>query len=98
MKFLKISEVIELTGISRASLYRWEKSGKFPQRRQISQSRVGWVEEEVREWMATRPVGLGQQQRDVVMNELAERTSTWTEEKVEKFNEAAKEAYKRDRD
>ena len=89
MKFLKISEVIELTGLSRASLYRHEKSGKFPQRRQISSNRVGWVESEIEEWMEARPPGLGKEShRDVVMAELAERASTWTEEEVDKFNEA----------
>ncbi len=98
MKFLKINELVEITGASRASIYRWEKQGKFPQRRQVSQGRVGWIESEIKEWMATRPVGLGQQQRNVVMKELAETASEWDEEKVEKFNEAAREAYEKDRD
>ena len=88
MKFLKISEVTELTGASRASIYRWERDGNFPQRRQISQSRVGWVEEEIREWMEARPTGLGQSNRDVLMDEFAETISKWDEDAVDRFNEA----------
>ena len=88
MKFLNIKEVAELTGASRASIYRWEKVGNFPQRRQISSSRVGWVESEIQNWMRARPPGLGQEERDVVMEDFAETVSTWDEEAVDGFNEA----------
>ena len=77
-----------VTGASRASIYRWEKAGNFPQRRQISSNRVGWVESEIQNWMAARPPGLGQEERDVVMGDFAETVSNWDEEAVDDFNEA----------
>jgi hypothetical protein len=36
---------------------RLELAGLFPQRRQISLYKVGWLESEIDEWMATRPTG-----------------------------------------
>ena len=54
-RYLRVSEVLALTGISRATLYRWQQRGIFPQRRQIGPGSVGFVEEEVREWLEKRP-------------------------------------------
>ena len=59
--FLSVKQVAQRIGASRASIYRWERNGQFPRRRQISAGRVAWVEEEVTAWMLSRPLGLGQQ-------------------------------------
>ena len=47
--------VVLATGLSRTSLWRLEKSGNFPQRRQITKQRVGWLYEEGVEWARSRP-------------------------------------------
>ncbi len=48
-------ETMERTDLSRSTLWRMEKKGKFPQRVTVSENRVGWHEEEVSEWIETRP-------------------------------------------
>jgi prophage regulatory protein len=60
MRFLRIRQVVQLTGLSRMTIYRLELAGKFPKRRKLSQNSVAWREEEVSQWLNTRPVaGLG---------------------------------------
>jgi prophage regulatory protein len=56
MKFLRIRQVMLLTGLSRMTIYRLELSGKFPRRRQLSSNSVAWLESEVVEWATNRPV------------------------------------------
>jgi prophage regulatory protein len=43
-----------MTGLSRTSIWRMEKGGKFPRRRQLGPRRVGWIESELLEWMKSR--------------------------------------------
>ena len=47
VKMLKLKEVVELTGLSRAMIYRYEGRGKFPARRQMGPNSVRWNSEEV---------------------------------------------------
>ncbi len=56
MRFLRIDEVIGKVGLSRPTIWRLERAGEFPRRRQLGQNSVGWVEEEVEEWMQSRVV------------------------------------------
>jgi prophage regulatory protein len=64
MRLLRINQVIERTALSRSSIYRLERTGFFPRRRQLNpgagdRSAVAWVEDEVVEWCASRsPVGV----------------------------------------
>jgi len=55
---LPTNEVLNITGLSRTTLWRLERTGKFPQRLRLSMNRVGWRKEEVDEWIATRPRGM----------------------------------------
>lgn len=55
MNIIEIEEVIERTGLSRSTIWRQEEEGEFPSRRQISSGRIGWLEEEVDEWIKSRP-------------------------------------------
>ncbi len=48
-------ETMERTDLSRSTLWRMEKKRKFPQRVTVSENRVGWYEDEVNEWIDTRP-------------------------------------------
>ncbi|MEJ1360596.1 MAG: AlpA family phage regulatory protein [Candidatus Sedimenticola sp. (ex Thyasira tokunagai)] len=49
-KILNIKQVIEITGLSRATIYRQEAKGEFPKKMPISKGRVGWPEEAIREF------------------------------------------------
>lgn len=42
------------TGLSRVSVWRMEKAGKFPHRVQIGVNSVGWLESEIQEWIQNR--------------------------------------------
>lgn len=54
MRLLRTNEVIRQTGLSRSTLWRLEREGKFPKRRQIGPASVGWLEHEVNEWIKSR--------------------------------------------
>jgi prophage regulatory protein len=56
MKFLRIRRVVQLTGLSRMTIYRMELAGKFPKRRRLGQNSVAWREDELAEWLHNRPV------------------------------------------
>lgn len=58
MKVLRTKEVVGLTGISRVTLWRWEKAGHFPARLRLGANSVGWLEDEVRGWLNRRPRGM----------------------------------------
>ncbi len=51
MKFLSKKQVREKVLYSFAHIARLEEAGKFPARVQLGPGRVGWVEEEIEEWM-----------------------------------------------
>lgn len=55
-RMLSTTEVQEATGLSRTTLWRMEREGKFPKRRKLVGHRVGWLESEVEVWIADRPV------------------------------------------
>ena len=56
---LCLKEILALTSASRVTLWRWEHKGLFPARRQIGPRRVGWLQSEVDEWLASRPKANG---------------------------------------
>ncbi len=55
MKVLRISEVCEKSGCSRTTVWRLERRGEFPKRVKLSPHLVGWIDEEIVEWIASRP-------------------------------------------
>jgi len=52
---LRTSEVVRRVGVSKGTLRRWEREGRFPPRRQLGPRAVGWDAAEVAAWLATRP-------------------------------------------
>lgn len=50
-RFMREAEVALLTGLSRSTRWRLERTGKFPQRRRISTNAVAWRESEIQNWM-----------------------------------------------
>ncbi|MBZ5499157.1 MAG: AlpA family phage regulatory protein [Acidobacteriia bacterium] len=51
---LRAKKVIELTGLSRSTLWRLQRHGKFPRSRRIGDVAVGWLDAEVRGWINGR--------------------------------------------
>jgi prophage regulatory protein len=47
VRFLRIREVMQVTGLSRMTIYRLEIVGKFPRRRQLSGNSVAWLESDI---------------------------------------------------
>ena len=56
MQFLRIRQVMQITGLSRMTIYRLELAGKFPKRRQLSENSVAWLESDLAAWAESRPV------------------------------------------
>ena len=53
-RILDKRDVSEVTGVSTVTLWRMEKAGQFPRRRQITPGRVGWLQSEVLQWIESR--------------------------------------------
>jgi len=62
MKILSPKEVVKLTGLSRVTLWRLERGDQFPKRVNLTPARVGWPEDEVEEWLESRPRGICQRE------------------------------------
>lgn len=54
MKVLRIKHVMEKTGLSRSSIYALCKKGEFPKQAPLGRKIVGWLEEEIDQWLRTR--------------------------------------------
>ena len=57
-RIIDCHEVMNRTGLSRTTLWRLEREGAFPPRRQITPNRIGWIENEIEQWLRSRPLGL----------------------------------------
>ena len=68
MKILSPKQVTELTGLSRVTIWRYERAGHFPKRLKLgppnSMGRVGYRSDEIYEWIESRPRGLNIDQPD----------------------------------
>ncbi len=54
MKILRLTHVIAATGLSRAMIYELIKDQRFPKQVPLTSHCVGWVEEEVQDWIMQR--------------------------------------------
>jgi len=54
-RIVRTEEVLQRTGAGRTTLWRWQREGRFPRRRQIGPGIVGWLESEVTGWLESRP-------------------------------------------
>jgi prophage regulatory protein len=51
---IRKSELLAITGVSIATVYRWIGAGEFPPPVKLGSNSVGWRESEVREWLESR--------------------------------------------
>lgn len=54
MRFIKLKEVINITGLSRSTVYKFITDNKFPKSVSLGDRAVAWVEDEVTDWMEAR--------------------------------------------
>lgn len=52
---IRLPRVEEITGLSRSSIYRLERLGKFPRRIQLSERATAWRIQQIIEWCEGRP-------------------------------------------
>jgi prophage regulatory protein len=54
VQILRLPQVCQRTGLCRSMIYQLEAEHQFPRRIKIGVRAVGWIEEEVREWLTQR--------------------------------------------
>ena len=58
-RIMRIPEVVKITGLSKATIWRRVKSGDFPaplRLGNLNSRSIGWREGEVEKWIDSRPV------------------------------------------
>lgn len=53
-RMIRNKELVNITGLSRVTLWRLERAGDFPSRKRLSVGAVGWNLLEVEQWMCDR--------------------------------------------
>ena len=51
MQVIRLSSVIEATGLGRSSIYKYVSEGKFPKPVSLGDRAVGWVSTEIDQWI-----------------------------------------------
>lgn len=51
---IRLNAVKTISGLSRSTIYRLEKDGKFPKRFKIGERAIGWSSKEIFEWVNKR--------------------------------------------
>ena len=55
MRFFRIRDVEKFTGLSRASIYRLMREGKFPRPVRLGERAVTWTIDDLEIWAENRP-------------------------------------------
>lgn len=53
-RYIRLPEVIYLTGLSKAQIYALVSQGRFPKQIKLGDRASAWVESQVRSWMVDR--------------------------------------------
>lgn len=53
-RLLRLREVCRMTGLCRSMIYKMQAENRFPRRVKIGVRAVGWLEEEVAQWLTDR--------------------------------------------
>ena len=54
-RLLRLREVVEITALSRSTIYRMAKTGQFPQSKQIGPRAVRWKLSDINAWIDSMP-------------------------------------------
>ncbi|MDC0641031.1 AlpA family transcriptional regulator [Porticoccaceae bacterium] len=47
LRIMRLNEVKAVTGLSKTTIYRFEKEGRFPSRVSLGERSVGWFEDDI---------------------------------------------------
>ncbi|WP_413505812.1 helix-turn-helix transcriptional regulator [Photobacterium phosphoreum] len=53
-KIIRLPEVKDKTGLSRSTIYLRMSQGRFPKSISLSERAIGWVEQEIEQWLGER--------------------------------------------
>ncbi len=53
-RILSLRQVIEITGLSPATIWRMRRRGEMPEPIRLSPGRVGWRESDIERWLVAR--------------------------------------------
>lgn len=51
IKFIRLPEVKDKTGLSRSSIYLRMSKGEFPQSISLGDRAIGWLESDIEQWL-----------------------------------------------
>ncbi|MGI2091645.1 AlpA family transcriptional regulator [Shewanella oncorhynchi] len=54
MKLIRLTKVMDYTGLARSTIYKFIAEGTFPRPVSLGSRAAAWVESEVQEWILTR--------------------------------------------
>lgn len=54
MKIIRLKQVMETTGLARSTIYKFIAAGTFPKAVPLSGKSVGWVDQEIQEWVKAK--------------------------------------------
>lgn len=54
MKILRLTQVMDCTGLGRSTVYKYIAEGLFPKPIPLGERAVGWLESEVTDWIKAR--------------------------------------------
>lgn len=63
MKVIRLKEVMNLTGLSKSSIYRFSNNDDFPKSVPLGARSVGWIESEVTQWLENKISSRNQEKR-----------------------------------
>jgi len=53
-KIIRLKDVLETTGLARATMYKMMTDGVFPKSISLGERSVGWLESEVQDWILAK--------------------------------------------
>mgnify|MGYP000405730152 FL=1 len=51
LRIMRLNEVKAVTGLSKTTIYRFEKEGRFPLRVSLGERSVGWFEDDIQSFL-----------------------------------------------
>ena len=51
---MRLPEVVQMTGVSRSTIYRWMENGEFPRQISLGANTVALLESDVDDWIQLR--------------------------------------------
>ena len=61
MRVLRMHEVLTRVGLSKSTLWRYIGEGNFPRPIKLGPRASGWIEQEIDDWISSRPRAIDQE-------------------------------------